>query len=169
MYFLDDSLVHRMMVEIMKMVANTASEAMAIRQWFITTRVEQGWTSAPVGPFETSQGAAVAAGVELDDGVGVCLRGIRIPATLVETTAVEPEEPEENVVAELDPAVSRNRDVDTWAVVSGTRRDADESSAPVVDVFVDVTGEEMRSNPEAGFGIVAVEADGLLVTRGVEL
>lgn len=66
LYFLADSLVQRIMVVTMKMVANPAREAMAMRQCFMTPRVEQGWTSVLGGLFE----AFVVAGVDLVVGIG---------------------------------------------------------------------------------------------------
>lgn len=91
MYFLVDSLMQRMMVEIMKTVANAAREAMTIRQCFTRRRVEQGWTSVLDGLFETSQGAVVVTGVDLvvETGNFAGARGIRIPVGLVETLVVE--------------------------------------------------------------------------------
>lgn len=80
-----------MMVETMKTVANAAKEATAMRQFFATPRVEQGWASVLSGLFETSRGAVVVARVDLVVGIGNLLgpRGIKIPTGLVETLVVE--------------------------------------------------------------------------------
>lgn len=72
------------MVEIMKTVANTAREAMTMRQCFTTARVEQGLASVLGGLFEAWL-------VDLVVGTGnlVCSRGIKIPAGVVELLVVE--------------------------------------------------------------------------------
>lgn len=70
MYFLADSLVQRMMVETMKMVANPARQEMAMRQRFTTPRVEQGWTSVLDGVLATSLDAVIVTGVDLVVGIG---------------------------------------------------------------------------------------------------
>lgn len=67
MYFLADSLVQRMMVVTMKMVASAAREETAMRHFFTKPRGEQGWASVL---FETSRGAAVVAGAGLVVGTG---------------------------------------------------------------------------------------------------
>lgn len=51
LYFLDDNLVQRTMVLTMKMVANAAREAMAMRLCFTKRRVEQCWESVLGGLF----------------------------------------------------------------------------------------------------------------------
>lgn len=125
LYFLADSLAHRMMVETMKMVANPANKAMAMRQRFATLRVLQGRTSVLGEPFEASQGLDAVARVDLVDGTGDVLasRGIKIPAGLVELAEeVEIEESFQAVVLEdlmvkLDPIVSGDCDVETWVLV----------------------------------------------------
>lgn len=80
-----------MTVETIKAVANAAKEAMTMRQFFTTPRVEQGWASVLSGLFETSRGAVVVARLDLVVGFGNLLdtRGIKIPAGLVETLVVE--------------------------------------------------------------------------------
>lgn len=62
--------MQRIMVETMKMVANAAREAMAMRQVFITPRLEQALTSVLGGLFEASRDAAAVVGVDLAVGIG---------------------------------------------------------------------------------------------------
>lgn len=170
LYFLVDSFAQRTMVETMKMVANAAREAIAMRHCFFTLQVEQGWTSVLGGLFGTSQGVDVVGKVDLVVGIGRLLvpRGTKIPAVLEEIAAVvEMAESVENEVVgssavELDPAVSANCDVEMWLLVTETGRCVDESSVLVVDVSLTVTGKEVES--EVGFAVivVVVEADGLV-------
>lgn len=116
LYFLPDSLVQRMMVEIMKTVANAAREAMMMRQLFATPRVEQGWASVLGG----SRGDPVVVG----DGLVLGASGIKIPAGLEDVAlAVVLAESVENEVAggsvvELNPAVSANCDVEMRVLVT---------------------------------------------------
>lgn len=116
LYFLADSLVQRTMVETMKMVANPAREAMMMRQFFTTPRLEQGWASV----LGASRGALVVVGVDLVLGA----QGIKIPAGLEDmAVVVVMAESVENDVAggsavELDPAVSANCDVEMWVLVT---------------------------------------------------
>lgn len=125
LYFLADSLVQRTMVETMKMVANAAREAMAMRHCFTTPRVEQVLASAL---FEASRDTVVVAGVDLDVGIGNLLgtRGLRIAPGLVELEAavVLVELVWEVVVVgsvvELNPAVPVNSDVKMWVLVAET-------------------------------------------------
>ena len=156
LYLLDDSLVHRMTVETMKMQASTAREAMAMRQWLTAPRVEQGWTSeGPGGTFETLQGAAVIAGVGVVDGI-VNLLG-KIPAGLVaETAEVEMEEVEMEEVEMEEPSVG------------DSVGECDEAELLVARVFVVVTGEEVGSDTsEAGLVTVPVEDEALLTACDV--
>lgn len=109
----------------MKTVANPAREAMTMRHCFTMPLVEQGWTSVPIGLFETSRGTVEVAGVDLVVGIGSLLgtRGIKIATGLVETAAVVvTAESVENEVAgvsavELAPAESGNCDVEMWVLV----------------------------------------------------
>lgn len=125
MYFLAESLAQSAMVLTMKMVANPAREAMAMRQCFTTPWMEQGLTSVTGGLFDTSRGAVVFAGVDLFVGIGNLFgtRGIKIPATLVETAVVElaePVETEGDSVVEFGIAVSGNCDVEIRLLVAET-------------------------------------------------
>lgn len=56
LYFLPDSLVQRMMVVTMKIVAKRAKTAMTMRQCFATLTVEQDWGSVTGGVFEVVAG-----------------------------------------------------------------------------------------------------------------
>lgn len=65
----DDSLAQRATVDTMKMAASPANEAMAMRHWDMSPRVEQGWPAVEAGLL----GASVEAGVCLSVGFGAIL------------------------------------------------------------------------------------------------
>lgn len=163
LYFLADSLVQRIMVVMIKMVANPAREAMAMRQVFAKLREEQVWVSVLGVVLGTSCGAVVAAGIcVVLVGIGslLGLMGMKVPAGLVETaeTVVELAEAVESKTVEgsaveVDPSVSVNSEVGLWVLVTETGRDVTGSSVLVVVVRVTVT--------QVAVIVVAVEAEGL--------
>lgn len=123
MYFLAESLAQSAMVITMKMVANAAREAMAMRQCFTTPWMEHVLTSVTGGFFETSRGAVVVAGADLFVGIGNLFgtRGIKITATLVETAVVElaeSVETEGDSVVEFGLGVSAKCDVEIRLLVA---------------------------------------------------
>lgn len=87
LYFLDDSLAQRIMVVTMKMVANAARQAMAMRDCVTKPRVEQGWKSVRGGLSEVSRGTG---GADFVVGIGNLLgtRGMKTPVVLLDTAAV---------------------------------------------------------------------------------
>lgn len=129
LYFLADSLVQRIMVDMMKMVANPAREAMAMRQVFTKPREEQGWTAVLVVVLETSCSGVVAAGIGVVVGIGNLLgtMWMKMPVGLVETAEavlVLAETVEFETVGgsavEVDLAVSVNSEVELWVLVTET-------------------------------------------------
>ena len=168
------------MVVTMKMVANTARQAMAMRDWVTKARVEQGWTSVRGGLFEVSRGTG---GVDFVVGIGNLLGTwwMKTPAVLLDTasvvllaesvvneivedSAVELVEVKtvEASVVELSPTAP---DVEILVIEAGWG--VDESSALVVDVSLFELEEYVVSDTvaasEVGFAVILdVDAEGLL-------
>lgn len=170
------------MVVTMKMVANAARQAMAMRDCVTKPRVEQGWTSVRGGLVEVSRGTG---GADFVVGIGNLLgtRWMKTPAVLLDTasvvllvvsivdgivedSAVEPVEAKivEASLVELAPTAS---DVEMELLIVEAGWGVDESSVLVVDVSLFELEEyvvlDTVAASEVGFPVIVdVEAEGLM-------